>query len=194
MRPALLVFAVCACAQVASQDIEPARVFDGGITFAQFLDRASAQREVWLKNASRTDAPPGAVNRLKRVREGLRVLIVAEDWCADSVHTVPYIANAAAAAGVDVRIVDRAAGEPVASAHRARDGRPVTPIVVLLRNDRDVGAWVERPAVLQQLFFAMAGSPEKARQFADRATWYEEDRGRTTIAEFVALAERTARK
>ena len=194
MRPALLAFAFCACAQVAGQDVQPARVFDGGITFARFLDRAQAQREVWLKNASRMDLPADAVNRLKRVGEGLRVLIVAEDWCVDSVHTVPYIANVAAAAGVDVRIVNRAAGESVASAHRARDGRPVTPIVVLLRNDRDAGAWVERPAVLQQLFFAMASSPEKARQFAERATWYDEDRGRTTIAEFVALAERTALK
>jgi hypothetical protein len=194
MRPALLVFAVCACVQAAGQGDQAARLFDSGITFDQFLGQTKAQREVWLKNASRTDVPPDAVNRLKRVREGLRLLIVAEDWCADSVHTVPYIANLAAAAGVDVRIVDRASGESVASAHRARDGRPVTPIVVLLRNDRDVGAWVERPAVLQQLFFAMAGSPEKARQFAERATWYDEDRGRTTIAEFVALAERTARK
>ena len=194
MRPALLVLAVCSCAQVASQDVQPARVFDSGITFARFLDRAQAQREVWLKNASRMDLPADAVNRLTHVRKGLRVLIVAEDWCVDSVHTVPYIANVAAAAGVDVRIVDRAAGESVASAHRARDGRPVTPIVVLLRNDRDAGTWVERPAVLQQLFFAMAGSPQKARQFAERATWYDEDRGRTTIAEFVALAEQTARK
>jgi hypothetical protein len=65
------------------------------------------------------------VTRLKRVRGGLRVLIVAEDRCADSVHTVPYIANLAAAAGVDLRIVDRAAGEPIMSAHRTRDGRPV---------------------------------------------------------------------
>jgi hypothetical protein len=136
--------------------------------------------------------PPDAVNRLKRVREGLRVLIVAEDSCPDSVHTVPYIANVAAAAGVDVRIVDLAAGESLTSAHRTRDGRPVTPIVVLLRNDRDVGAWVERPAALQQLFFAMASTPESAHQFAERATWYDKDRGRTTIAEFVALAVRTA--
>jgi hypothetical protein len=194
MRRAVLIFAVYACVQAASEPVQPARVFDSGLTFAQFIDRANAQREVWLKNASRTDVPPDAVNRLRRVRDGLRVLIVAEDWCADSVHTVPYIANVAEAAGVDVRIVNRAAGEPIASAHRARDGRPVTPIVVLLRNDRDVGAWVERPAALQRLFFAMAANPDSARRFAERATWYDEDRGRTTIAEFVALAERTARK
>jgi Thioredoxin len=194
MRPALLVFGIYACLQAAAGSGEAARLFASGITFARFIDRAQVQRDVWLKNASRTDLPPDAVNRLTRVRGGLRVLIVAEDWCADSVHTVPYIANLAAAAGVDVRIVDRAAGEPIMSAHRTRDGRPVTPTVVLLRDGRDAGAWVERPAVLQQLFFAMATDADSARQFADRAAWYEQDRGRTTIAEIVALAERTAGK
>jgi hypothetical protein len=152
------------------------------------------QREAWLKNASRTDVSPDAVRRLAAVRQGLRILIVAEDWCVDSAYTVPYIANLAAAAGVEARILDRAAGASIASAHPARDGRSVTPVVVLLRNDRDVGAWVERPAVLQQLFFAMAGSAANTRRFADRATWYDADRGRTTIAEFIALAEQTAGK
>ena len=190
----MLVFAVYACVQGANEIVQPARLFDSGVTFAQFLDHAQAQRQLWLKNASRTDLPPDAVDRLKRVREGLRVLIVAEDWCTDSVHTVPYIASLATAVGVDVRIVDRATGEPIMSAHRTRDGRPVTPTVVLLRNNRDVGAWVERPAPMQQLFFAMATDPESARQFAQRAAWYDADRGRTTIAEFVALAEHTAGK
>jgi hypothetical protein len=194
MRPVLLVFAVYACVQAASEPMQPGRLFDSGLTFAQFIDRATIQRDAWLENASRTDVPHDAVNRLKRVRNGLRVLIVAEDWCADSVHTVPYIANLAAAAGVDLRIVGRAAGAAIMSAHRTRDGRPVTPIVVLLRHDHDVGAWVERPAALQQMFFAMATNPDAARQFAERATWYDEDRGRTTIAELVALAERTAGK
>ena len=194
MRPAVLVLAVYASVQAGSEDVHATRLFNSGVTFARFLEHAEAQRDMWLKNASRTDIPPDAVVRLKRVRDGLRVLIVAEDWCADSVHTVPYIANLAAAAGVDVRIVGRAAGEPILSAHRTRDGRPVTPIVVVLRNNRDVGAWVERPAPLQQLFFAMAADPESARQFAQRATWYDEDRGRTTIAEFVALVEQTVGK
>ena len=194
MRPVVLIFALCACLQAAGQPDQSARLFDSGTTFATFLDQARAQRETWLKNASRTDIPSDAVDRLKRVSDGLRVLIVAEDWCLDSVHTVPYIANVAAAAGVHVRVVNRAAGESIASAHRTRDGRPVTPIVVLLRHDRDVGAWVERPVVLQKLFFAMATSPESARRFAERARWYDADRGRTTIAEFVTLAERTARQ
>jgi hypothetical protein len=194
MRAAVLVFAVFACVQAASDDVHPDRLFERGVTFARFLDRAKAQREVWLKNAARTDVPPDALNRLNRVRQGLHLLIVAEDWCVDSVHTVPYIAHLAAAAGVDVRIVDRAAGDGIMSAHRTRDGRPVTPTLVLLRNNRDVGAWVGRPAPLQELFFAIATNADSARRFAQRATWYEEDRGRTTIAEVIALAERTAVK
>jgi hypothetical protein len=194
MRLAVLVFAVYACIQAATGHVPLARWYDRGITFAQFVDRARAQREVWLKNASRTDVSPDAVNRLRRVSQGLRILIVAEDWCADSVHTVPYIANLSEAAGVAVRIVDRSVGEPIMSAHPSRDGRPVTPVIVLLRNDRDAGAWVERPAELQQLFFGMAANPRDARAFAERATWYDKDRGRTTIAEFLALAERTADK
>jgi hypothetical protein len=194
MKTALLAVALLASAQATSDDVSPAHFFDKGVTFAQFLDQARAQRGVWLKNAARTDVSLHSVNQLKRVGDGLRVLIVAEDWCADSVHTVPYIANLAAAAGVDLRIVDRAAGEPVMLTHRTRDGRPVTPTIVLLRGARDVGAWIERPAPLQQLFFAMATDAPSAARFAQRETWYDADRGRTTIAEFVALAERTAGK
>src|SRR5437764_9487556 len=114
MRPFVLVLAICwACSQGARPNADAARVFDRGVTFAQFLDNAHAQRQLWLKNSSTDDLPLDAVVRLKRVRDGLRVLIVAEDWCTDSVNTVPYIANVAEAAGVDVRVVDRAQGEAV---------------------------------------------------------------------------------
>ncbi|MGH9142679.1 MAG: thioredoxin family protein [Vicinamibacterales bacterium] len=192
MGPQLLAVLIFVSAQAASGARAPARVFGTGVTFAQFLEHARAQREVWLANSSRADIPVEIVNRLKRVRDGLRVLIVAEDWCADSVHTVPYIANLASAAGVETRIIDRTEGAPIMLTHRTRDGRPVTPTVVLLRHGRDVGAWIERPAPLQQLFFAMATDKESARRFAERERWYDVDRGRTTLAEFVALAERTA--
>jgi hypothetical protein len=166
-------------------------LFNQGLTFSQFLARMTNQRELWVRNASRSDIAADSVERLTRVRSGLRLLIVAEDWCADSVHTVPYIANLAAAAGVDFRIVDRTAGDALMAQHPARDGRKVTPTVVLLRDGRDVGAWIERPAPLQALFFSMATDPESAREFGARSAWYEKDRGRTTIAEVIALAERT---
>ena len=79
-------------------------------------------------------------------------------------------------------------------AHPTSDGRSVTPTVVMWRNGRDVGAWVERPAELQQMFFSMSTSPENAQRFSQRHLWYESDGGRTVLKEVLALIEHTSEK
>ena len=104
----------------------------------------------------------------------------------------PYIVKLASAAQVDVKILDRTTGQAVMEQHRTPDGRAVTPTVVLVRDGRDVGAWVECPAVLQQMFRSMASSQALRDQFERRQSWYDADRGRTTLAEIVSLAERTS--
>jgi hypothetical protein len=166
-------------------------VFDRGVSFDAFLASATSQRELWHDNASRAEVAPELIDRFRRVAAGLRLVIVAEDWCPDSANTVPYIARLAADTSVDARIVDRAAGAALMDRHRTPDGREATPTVVLLRDGRDAGAWVERPAPLQSLFLSIAIDPEAARRFADRQAWYAADRGRTTLEEVVALAERS---
>jgi hypothetical protein len=105
------------------------------------------------------------------------------------VHTIPYIAKLAERARVELRIVDRKAGAPLLARHRTRDGRPATPTIVVIRNGRDTGAWIERPAPLQRWFSQMATDPESARRFAERARWYDEDEGRTTVEEVIETIE-----
>jgi hypothetical protein len=95
---------------------------------------------------------------------------------------------------VPLRIVDRALGEPLMNRHRTPDGRPATPTIVLLRDGAEVGAWVERPDIVQRWFLSMATNAESARRFGDRQSWYDADRGQTVLAELTALAERTQRK
>ena len=162
-----------------------------GRTIDQFAGAANVQRDRWLKNVADASAPPELVARLARVGKGLQILAVAEDWCPDSVNTIPYLAALASRAGIDFRIVQREDGASLMNRHRAPDGRTVTPTVVLIRDGNDVGAWIERPAVLQKLLQSMAQNPDAARRFADRQSWYDEDRGRTTMVEFVARAERS---
>lgn len=192
MKRLAALFVVAACVRLAAQpSTDAARLFDRGVTFDQFLATTSAQRDVWLSTASDSEVDREAVQRLTRAGKGLRLLIVAEDWCVDSAHTVPYVAKLAAASGVELRIVGRDLGAPLMASHPTRDGRPATPTIVLIRDGRDVGAWVERPAPLQDLFFSMATNPDSARRFADRASWYDADRGRTAIAEVLAIATRT---
>jgi hypothetical protein len=192
MKVVLCLLLLAGLTQSETADALLAQLFDRGVSFDQFLAKASAQRGRWLKNASAASSPTDLVDRLKHASEGLQFLIVAEDWCPDSVNTVPWIARLAASAGDDVRIVDRSSGDPLMKRHRTPDGRTATPTVVLIRHGRDVGAWVERPAVLQRLFLSIATSPAAAKEFADRQAWYDADGGRTTLAEVVALAERSA--
>jgi hypothetical protein len=104
---------------------------------------------------------------------------------------VPYIARLASLAGVDLRIVTKARGLWLLEQHRTPDGRTATPTVVLLREGRDVGAWVERPEVLQTWFLAHQDLSTRER-LARKTSWYDWDRGASTLAEIVALAERTA--
>src|SRR3954470_547473 len=135
-------------------------IFEKASDWSQFLTGVKAQRERWIGNAARATVPPALAQRIERAAPGLRLLIVAQDWCLDSVNTVPYVARLASSARIPVRVADRTGGEPLMKLYRSRDGRTVTPIVVLLREDRVIGAWVERPAPLEHFFESMAADPE----------------------------------
>jgi hypothetical protein len=163
-----------------------------GRTMQQFMDSVTTQRDLWIRTVSQASVAPNLVERLTRVSKGLSVVVVAEDWCPDSANTVPYIAALAARAHVDLRIVNRIDGDGLMKKHPSPDGRAVTPTVVLFRDGVDAGAWVEHPAPLQTLFESILTNPESAQRFGQRQTWYDSDQGRTTMAEFVSLAERTA--
>jgi hypothetical protein len=161
------------------------------VPWQQFIDGVKIQRTRWLQNWSRAQAPDDLTDRLRRASAGAGLLVVAEDWCVDSANTLPYIVKMASAAGVETKVLDRSAGAALMDRHRAFDGRRVTPVVIVVRGSRDLGAWIERPAALQDLFRGMASDPEKARRFADRQAWYDADHGRSTQQEVVNLVERT---
>ena len=180
--------------QAAGQSATFERLFESGQTWQQFLAGVSAQRDLWLKTESAVTVSPDFVERATNASRGLQLLVVAEDWCPDSAYSVPYIARLAQSAGIPLRVLDRKAGAPLMRAHPTSDGRSVTPTVVMWRNGRDVGAWVERPAELQQMFFSMSTNPENAQRFSQRHLWYESDGGRTVLKEVLALIEQTSEK
>jgi len=195
MNATWTLFVVALLHQAAAVGVTaPDRFVESGKTWEQFLAGASAQREVWLKTESAVTVPLDFVERARKVSRGLQLLVVAEDWCPDSAYSVPYVARLAQAAGIPLRVIDRAAGEPLMLAHRTSDGRTATPTIVVLRNGRDVGAWVERPAELQQLFLSMSTNPENAQRFSLRHLWYESDGGLTVLKEVLALIEQTNEK
>jgi len=63
--------------------------------------------------------------------------------------------------------------------------------VVLLRGGRDVGAWVERPEALQSWYIRATDVPTSER-VERKMSWYEWDRGDSTLSDFLAVVEGTA--
>jgi hypothetical protein len=174
----------------APQAINGAAIFDQGVPYEDFVASAESRPEVWKANTKRGRPSAELVDRLKKAGEGLRFVVVATAACSDSVHTVPYVAVLAREAGVPIRIVTPAIGKAIQDALKTPDGRGATPTVAILRGDKVVGAWVERPVALQTWMIGPASALSGADRMDRKFGWYEWDRGESTIAELVDLVER----
>jgi hypothetical protein len=185
----LTLFLAAGPAQTSAQAVA---VFDQGLPWTEYLAGAQQQRVTWVRNAGR-DVPAALVDRLRRAGAGLRLLVVAEDWCSDSVNSVPYLGTLAAKAGVDMRVVNSEVGKPLMEAHRTPDGRAATPTVILIRDGKESGAWVERPAALQAWFLDMTDKIDSTERQQRKMNWYDWNRGHDALREIVVLAEQSVK-
>jgi hypothetical protein len=197
VRFARLAVGLTALASVACVADAPAQdphvLWDEARAFETFLEEADERRDTWLANRDRARVPDDLLARARAVGGAWRMLVVAEDWCGDSVHNVPYLARLADEVdGLELRVVDSKAGRGILDGHRTPDGREATPTLVLLDDAGSVaGCWVERPAELQAWWLDNAELAREAR--VDHVyAWYEEDRGRSAVRELVERLEAAA--
>ena len=191
MLALLVLTALWQVPAAATPPADPATLFNEGITFDAFMQDVQSQRKTWEANAARAKAPQFLVDRLKRAGDGLKLLAISEAACSDSVQTIPYVARLAQQAGVDLRLIGKPKGMPLLDGHRSPDGRTATPTIILIRDGKDVGAFIERPEVLQSWFLANLDLTTRER-LERKTAWYEWDRGTSTMTAIVELAERTA--
>lgn len=170
------------------QTPSPASLFEQAQPWTDYLAATKQQHDQWVRNAGRP-VPDAIVTRLSAVASGLTLLVVAEDWCSDSVNTVPYLGTLAARTGVEMRVVNSTTGRSLMDAHHTPDNRGATPTVILLRGGQEVGAWVERPGVLQTWMLGPGQAQAQADRLARKLSWYEWNRGDATLEDIVALAE-----
>ena len=167
--------------------------YNTGIPFAEFLDRARARRDEWRQRYNDAAVTADLVTRMRALPDHRLILAVAEDWCSDSINTVPYIARLVDGAPerLSLRIIDSKVGRPVMNANLTPDGRAATPTIVVLREDGEVlGSWVERPSTAQRWFLEQRKTVKHDPLHERLMNWYAEDAGRTTLAEIAALLER----
>ena len=143
--------------------------------------------------ARRAKAPPEAVARADALPARRFLLVLNEDWCGDAVNTLPYVAALAdASPRLDLRVVGRDANPDLMDAHLTGTSRSIPVVIAYDAEFRELGWWGPRPAELQQWVLGPGAALEKAERYKEVRRWYARDGGRTTIAEVVALLERTA--
>lgn len=171
------------------------RLFDKGVTMAEFLAAAKARREQWLRHYADAVVPDVLVTRGGAPSGPWKLLVVAVDGCSDSVNTIPYVARLAEKLpGVELRIVGSDVGRWVMDSHRTPDGRGATPTVILLdANHEERGCWIERPAELREWMLDHKGKVKDSELLERKMAWYAADKGEKTMAEIVAMLEAAGR-
>jgi Thioredoxin len=177
-------------APIATPQADLSALFESGKEWTPWLEGVNAQQATWKQVTSQVNPPPALVERLRKAGSDLKILVVAEPACSDSVQSVPHIAKLAELAGVPLRIVAKAAAGQVYATHKGPEGQELTPTIVLLRAGKDAGAWIERPEALATWYRTNRSSIERGELLQRKTAWYQWDRGTSSMNEIVALAEK----
>ncbi|MEQ9104785.1 MAG: thioredoxin family protein [Rhodothermales bacterium] len=171
-------------------------LYESGTPVEIFMGQAKARRALWERNQNYGEIPDALLEsaraHVRTVQGPTYLLAVAVDACSDSVNTIPYLARLAAAVdGLELRIIPPDAGREIMEAHRTPDGRAATPTVVVLDADfNEIGVFIERPAPLQEWALTAGADLDSGTFVKEKGAWYDEDAGRTTIEEVLAIMER----
>lgn len=171
--------------------------WEEALPFARFYAEVEARAALWERNYTGGEVPEALLERARSaIGAGpFRLLAVAVDGCSDSVNTLPYLALLADdVTGLELRVLEPAAGRSLMEARPTADGRAATPTVILLDESfDDAGCFVERPRPLKEWIAEQEAAPASNRGvYEGKMRWYDEDAGRSTLEEVVGLMESAA--
>ena len=181
---------LAATATIQAFQIDYPALWEKGTPFHVFLENVKARQDQWKPRFADAAIDAAALTEAKALPARRRILAVAEDRCSDSAWALPFIAKLAAAVPekLEIRVIGRAEGSRIQSAHLTPDGRLATPtIIVLDENNRYIGGWVERPAELQKWYVENKPKISQGALYEHVNKWYIEDAGRSTIREILAI-------
>ena len=146
----------------------------------------------WL-TASRATVAPSAIERARALPGRWQLLVLTEDWCGDSVNTLPVLARLVGTAPrMEMRLLSRDENPDLMSSHLSGGSRSI-PVVMLLDGDFvERGWWGSRPGPLQQWVVQKGLALSREERYREVRKWYARDHGATAVDEMLNLLERGA--
>lgn len=181
-------------AALESDDPRLEALYRAGREFDDFLETAERRRELWVRNYEEGQVAEDLLARARALEGRWRLLAIAEDWCSDSVSTLPFLALLAESSdALELRVVDSETARGVMDAYRTPDDRTATPTLLVLDHDyAEVGCWIERPSELQTWAIVTRPTLDDREFLTRKMAWYEEDAGRSTVREVLERIEAAA--
>jgi len=178
---------------IPGMEIGPQR-FAAGREFTDFLATVQVYADFWRSVYAHARVSDVAVTRLAAVSGAWHLLVLTEDWCPDSLSTLPVVARLTEHVGhVDLRILGRDVNPDLMDAHLTNRTRSIPVIMVLDAQYREWAWWGPRPEPLQAWFLAEGRFLPKVDRYREMRRWYARDHGATAIDELVALVEASAK-
>jgi len=165
-------------------------LFLGGETFESLLARPKANSELWGALYRRARVSEVILGRVDAIRDPWRLLVLNEDWCGDSINTLPVVARLAEAVPlIELRIIGRDANPDIMDQHLTGLSRSIPVIMVLDSDFTERGWWGPRPRPLQDWIMEEGLALPKAERYREVRTWYARDRGQTVLHELLDIIE-----
>lgn len=155
-------------------------------TFSEFLDSVQSHVGLWRQLSERARLPAEVSELIHAVEGTWRFLVLAEDWCGDAVHILPFLARLEEASpAFELRILSRDENPDLMDAHLTHGTRSIPVVMILDEDYQEVGWWGPRPGPLQELFHREIKHLPKEERFHRTRAWFARDRGRTTLTEIL---------
>lgn len=174
--------------------LDPCR-YSAAPTFDEYLEDVDAYPELWRGVYERVRLPEEEVARARRLwadapagAPPIRLLALSADWCGDAVNSLPVVARLAEALDLELRVLDRDENPDLMDAHLTNGRSRSVPVVIAYdASFNELGWWGPRPAELQRWVLDEGMRLPSPERYKHIRRWYAQDRGRTTVEEFVAF-------
>ena len=167
--------------------------FEKAAVFEAYLETVVKNRELWHAVHERVRLPDELVEVARAVPGGWQIRALSEDWCGDSVNTLPVVAALAREAGWDFRVLGRDDNLDVMDEHLTNGRSRSIPVVIVYdENFDEVGWWGPRPGDIQEWVMDEGLAMSSPERYKVIRRWYAKDRGRTTASEVLDIIRAAA--